>query len=210
MKTGLVQSESTTPTGAAILRAMVDKFTDNHSIIIDKIGYGLGTKDFEVPNVLRVYLGEVEDTLEEEKQFIIETNIDDMNPEIFEFIEKKLFKIGVLDVYKTPIIMKKGRLATKLSILFTAEHRFSVQHILFTETSTAGIREYEVKKTVLQRSFRTIETEYGTVRMKDLFWQGKFIKTKAEYDDCKKLAIQHQVAIQTIYDAIKRKDTHAK
>jgi uncharacterized protein (TIGR00299 family) protein len=210
MKTGLVESESTTPTGAAILKAMVHEFSDTHSITIDKIGYGLGSKDFEVPNVLRVFLGEIDDHLIEEKEYVIETNIDDMNPELYDYIEQKLFDIGVLDVYKTQIIMKKGRPAIKLSVLFKAEQRYSVQQILFTETSTAGIREYEVNKTMLERSFRQLETEFGTVRIKDLFWQNKWIKSKPEYEDCKTLALNNHVSIQRIYDAIKRMDTHAK
>ncbi|MCK8060808.1 MULTISPECIES: nickel pincer cofactor biosynthesis protein LarC [unclassified Fusibacter] len=210
MKTGLVQSESTTPTGAAILKAMVHEFTDIQSINIESIGYGLGTKDFEVPNVLRVFLGEMNESTTTQKQYIIETNIDDMNPEHYEFVEQKLFDAGALDVFKTPIIMKKGRPAVKLSVLFTDDKRFSVQHILFTDTSSAGIREYEVTKTMLDRTFRTIDTEYGPVTVKDLYWQDACVKSKPEYEDCKRLANQHGIPVHVIEEAVKRNNRYAE
>lgn len=208
LKYNLVPFETTTPTGAAILKATVSAYKDEHDMRIHKIGYGLGYKDFEVPNALRVYLGEIEDAPGElviEKQYVMETNIDDMNPEIFTYIEQKLFDAGALDVYKTPIMMKKGRPAVTLSILFSKENREALQKIIFTETSSGGVRETQVAKSMLKRDFVDVETSYGSVKVKNLYYEGKCIKCKPEYEDCARLAHEQGVPIQAIYDAVKKK-----
>jgi len=210
VKMGLVEKEMTTPTGAAILKATVDKFTDIHDFVIEKTGYGLGTRTLDIPNVLRVYLGEfiesqeVEhyETCEYDQQIMIETNIDDMNAELFNYIEERLFEQGALDVYKTPIIMKKGRPAIQLSILMKLEQRSAILETIFNESTSGGVREYSVTKHMMTKSYRVVKTLYGDVQVKDYSRNGQVIKSKAEYEVCARLAKEHKVPIQTIYDAV--------
>lgn len=203
VKTGLVASETTTPTGAAILKATVSEYTDQKALIIDKVGYGLGTKDFKVPNVLRVYLGRMDKTAtKKSQQLMIETNIDDMNNELYEYIEEELFKHDALDVYKTPIIMKKGRPAVKLSVLTEMQNKDKIEEILFKLTTTAGVRSYTVDKVMLKRAFETIHTKYGSISLKKFYYNGELIKSKPEYRECVELAKENNCSIQKIYAAI--------
>lgn len=205
LKYNVVPFETTTPTGAAILKATVNEYNDHHQLVINKIGYGLGFKDFDIPNILRVYLGEIkteQSDLIVEEEFVMSCNIDDMNSELYTYVEDQLFKAGALDVYKTPIIMKKGRPATKLSVLFKGEDRNKLQKILFTETTTAGVRESSVTKYMMKREFVTKTTKYGPIRVKNLYFEGQIVKSKAEYEDCVKLANQHKVGLQDIYKEI--------
>lgn len=205
VKTGLVNSETTTPTGAAILKSTVNRYTEELDFIVEKIGYGLGTKDFEVPNVLRVYLGELnDDEVEEEQQVMIETNIDDMNCELYPYIEEKLLKEGALDVYKTPIVMKKGRPAVKLSVLAFEKDIDELQKIIFEESTTAGIRWYPVRKVMLNRSFEKVNTKYGDIRMKNFYYNNKIIKSKPEFEDCKRLALKFSVSINEVIESAKK------
>ncbi|MCT4596453.1 MAG: nickel pincer cofactor biosynthesis protein LarC [Vallitalea sp.] len=203
---GKVDFETTTPTGAAILKSTVSEFSDNIDFNIIKTGYGLGTKDFNIPNVVRVFLGEEvhsnKTKLITEKQIMIEVNIDDMNPELYSFIENKLFENGALDVYKTNIIMKKGRPAVKLSVLVDNDNLDIIEEILFTETSTLGIREYEIEKKMLSREFDKINTKYGEISIKKGLLNNEVIKTKPEYEDCKAIAEKYNIPIKDVYKEI--------
>jgi len=202
IKSGIVSFETTTPTGAAILAANVSEFTDKIEFTIEKIGYGLGTRDFEIPNVLRVYLGNQYNKEEIDRQFIIETNIDDMNPEIYSYLEERLFEKGALDVFKTAIVMKKGRPAIKLSVLAAEDKENEIQEVIFRETTSFGIRKFAVEKIMLPREFEKVDTKYGQVSIKKAYYQGKFIKYKPEYEDCKTLARENNVAIDKIYKEV--------
>ncbi len=157
IKTGLVNFETTTPTGAAILSANVDDFTDKIAFAIDKIGYGIGNRELDIPNVLRVYLGKEEKKEEIEDQYILETNIDDMNPEFYGYVEERLFEEGALDVFKTPIMMKKGRPALKLSILVDDKREKDILDVIFKETTSIGVRKFKVEK---KSSLREILQRY--------------------------------------------------
>jgi uncharacterized protein (TIGR00299 family) protein len=202
---GRVDSEATTPTGAAILKAMADAFSDDICLNMKKTGYGLGTKDFPIPNVLRVFLA---DSNDEESDYIItenimlETNIDDMNPEMLAYIEEKLFEHGALDVYRTPIVMKKGRLAAKISVLTDNASLDGLEHVLLHETSTLGIRMYRVRKKMFHRRIENISTKYGDIPIKMVLYKGDIIKYKAEYDQCRQMAVRHGVPIHDIYSEI--------
>lgn len=202
---GKVNRETTTPTGAAILKANVSNYTDAVDFNIIKTGYGLGTKDFDIPNVLRVYLAELNDydnkatDLIVEKQIMVEANIDDMNPELYSYIENMLLEKGALDVYKSNIIMKKGRPAIKLSVLTTKNLVEIIEDILFTETTTLGVREYEVIKKMLKRDYEIIDTKYGELTVKKGLRNGNVIKVKPEYEECKVLAMKNEVPITDIY-----------
>ncbi|MEQ8188251.1 MAG: nickel pincer cofactor biosynthesis protein LarC [Candidatus Eremiobacterota bacterium] len=202
VRSGIVPFETTTPTGAAILAENVLEFTDIMDFSIERIGYGLGNRELDIPNVLRVYVGEKKDRDSIEEQYIIEANIDDMNPEFYSFVEERLFEAGALDVFTTPIIMKKGRHAIKLSILTDKTREQDVLDIMFRETTSIGIRKIKVEKIMLKRAFSTVKTIYGDVKIKNSYYDGKIVKYKAEYEDCKRLARENNVPIAHVYREI--------
>jgi len=208
VKTGLVQHEATTPTGAAILVATVDEFTESIDFKIDKVAYGIGQRDVsEVPNVLRVFLSESNNVQEQtklEEAWMLECNIDDMNPEWYDHLFEKLFEAGASDVFLTPIIMKKLRPANKLSVLCPKHLISDLKAIIFTNSTTIGVREYAVTKTVLDRQEKEIETELGTVRIKSSYFQGKEIRFKPEYNDLKALAIKHGLSMNEVEKIISK------
>jgi uncharacterized protein (TIGR00299 family) protein len=207
VRTGAVPFETTTPTGAAILASIAQKFTDKIEIQPDKIGYGVGGRDTDIPNVLRVFLGKSGDAgfiddVERGESLVIECNIDDMVPEIYDSVMEELFEKGARDVYLTPIIMKKSRPAVKISIICEEADRPALEEVLWLRTTTFGLRAYRISKAMLKRDFRTIKTKYGEVRLKTAYYQGKKIKEKPEYEDCKKLAREKGVSIREILEAL--------
>lgn len=208
VRTGLVQHEATTPTGAAILAATVDEFTDSLSLPITKTAYGIGQRDVsEVPNVLRMYLLEDKEVFEDvthENSIVLECNIDDMNPERYEFLLEKLFENGASDAWLSPIIMKKSRPANMVSVLCAANKAGTMKSILFEHSTTLGIREKQVVKNMLRRLEKTIDTEYGEVRIKECFYKGRILRSKPEYDDCKTLALKHNVSVAAIELAVSK------
>ena len=205
VKTGLVQHEATTPTGAAILVAMVDEFTEQVNFKIDKVAYGIGQRDVsDVPNVLRVYLSETADQPNQEDAVMLECNIDDMNPEWYDHLFDKLFEAGASDVFLTPIVMKKSRPAQILSVLCPAKILPEIKAIIFRNSTSIGLREYAVKKTILDRQVKEIETELGKVRIKTSYFQGKEIRFKPEFDDVKKLAAEHGISLNEVEKIISK------
>ena len=142
-----------------------------------------------------------------DKQYIIECNIDDMNSEIYDFLMGRLLENGALDVYFTPIIMKKSRPAIKISILCICDKMKQLQEILFLETTTFGVRSYEVEKNMLKRSFTKVNTIYGSLTVKVGYYEGKKIKSKPEFDECRKIAEELGIPIRDVYnEAIKNMD----
>jgi uncharacterized protein (TIGR00299 family) protein len=207
VKTGLVQHEATTPTGAAILVATVDEFSERIDFQIDKIAYGIGQRDVsEVPNVLRIYLseGKKTDQTSIEEAWMLECNIDDMNPEWYDHLFGKLFDAGASDVFLTPIIMKKSRPANRLSVLCCKNIVPEMKSIIFNNSTTIGIREYPVTKTVLDRQEKEIETELGKVRVKCSYFQGKEVRFKPEFEDLKKMADQHSLSLNEVEKIINK------
>lgn len=199
---GRVNSEATTPTGATIIKANVDVFEEQPSLKIEKIGYGIGHKDFSIPNVLRVFLGEVEEKTARDEEVVLETNIDDMSPEILAYVQERLFAVGVKDVYTTAITTKKNRLGVKLSVLVSPQKEEDAKAVIFKETSSIGLRRYGVEKIALQREIRTIVTSYGAVDVKCTFLEGKPLKYKAEYEQCKALALKQGVPLRSVYESV--------
>ncbi|MCX6222716.1 MAG: nickel pincer cofactor biosynthesis protein LarC [Bacteroidia bacterium] len=202
VKTGLVQHEATTPTGAAILVATVDEFTSEINFPITKTAYGIGQRDVsDVPNVLRVYLSDTEtmaSDLKEESATMIECNIDDMNPERYEFIMEQLFEAGAADAWLTPILMKKSRPANKLSVLCSPEKVNMIKGIIFNHSTSIGLREYTVKKSVLPRVEKAIQTKFGLITIKQSVFEGKIIRSKPEYEECKLIAKQYNISIEEV------------
>jgi len=197
--------ETTTPTGAAILAGLVTKFTDDPAMTIRKTGYGIGKhKDATRPNLLRVFLAENSDCsgLQEDFAEMIECTIDDMNPEFYDWIMEKLFRAGASDVTLTPVIMKKSRPGTVLSVLCPVEHADDIGMILLTETTSLGYRRRQVRKNSLSRKTETLQTRYGQVRIKKSYLGNQLINQKPEYDDCRRLASEQNIPIKQVYEEI--------
>ena len=195
-----IKGELTTPTGAAILSTLTKEFGQIPLMKVDKIGYGAGTKDLAIPNVLRVSLGYLEEaSLDCRQQWILECNIDDMNHELIDYVMDKLFQVGAKDVYLTPIQMKKNRPALKLSVLYDREIEEEVFRVIFTETTSIGIRKYPVEKIMLDRKTKSIETTWGSVNVKLAYYKGQLVNAAPEYEDCKRLAEKTGLPIKQIY-----------
>ncbi len=186
---GGVQGESTTPTGAAILRASVDRFAVPQSFTASAIGYGIGNSDFELPNVLTLLVGELgaraSATAVHRK---IEANIDDMSPEAFEPLIDHLLLLGADDVYFTPIVMKKSRPGTCLSILCRAELQHALVEALLNRSTTIGLRVLPFVKHALPREIETVATSLGPVRIKVVTQPDGRMRWKSEYDDVRRIA----------------------
>jgi len=202
VKLGLVDYEATTPTGAAILAATVDCFSEHMELSIVKTGYGIGQRDGEIPNVLRVYLAEsqtagVEDVLVEEA-VMLECNLDDMNPEHYTHVMDLLFNAGAAEVFFTPVVMKKSRPANVLNVLCDVDSVANMKEILFRETSSIGLREQSLKKSMLRREIVILNTKYGDVEVKRSYWNGKVVNEKPEFEQCRKLAQEHGVTLEEI------------
>jgi uncharacterized protein (TIGR00299 family) protein len=209
VKSGAVSFETTTPTGAAILAVTVNQFTDKVNFIPQKIGYGVGHRDTDIPNVLRIIVGDMreevrdDDDATEQDAWLLECNIDDMNPELYDVVMDALFEKGALDVYLTPIIMKKSRPAVTLNIICDQDKKKDMEEILWMETTTFGLRSHRISKAMLKREFSTVETKYGPVSIKHACFRGRRIKSKPEYEDCKKLAKIKGVSIKEIMDLMR-------
>ncbi len=201
VRSGGVDSEATTPTGAAILAHYADEFIENPAYKAGRIGYGIGHKDFAIPNVLRVFIAEGTEQLSEGTEqlskaagldhginYLIECNIDDMNPEDYEVLMEQLFDAGALDVYIQPIIMKKSRPGHIISVLSRADEREALVLKVLEHSSSFGLRVFPVEKYMLHRSIVAVKTVYGEVRVKYGCRNGRPVKMKAEYEDCRRLA----------------------
>jgi pyridinium-3,5-bisthiocarboxylic acid mononucleotide nickel chelatase len=195
-----IKKELTTPTGAAMIGFYADKFGSFPAMKIVSDGYGAGDHIIpEMPNMLRVVLGETCDEQGEEL-VLIESNIDDMNPEFYEGTMESLFKAGALDVYLTPIIMKKSRPANKVSVLSTETNRSAMTEILLQETTSFGVRFYRVGRTTLERELKTVKTTWGPVIIKIGRLQGKVLQVSPEYEDCKKIASKKKILVKQVYE----------
>ena len=197
-----IEGEMVTPTGAAILTTLAqptDKFPEMH---LKKIGYGAGKTEFPYPNLLRILIGEakIESLPELEYLTILEANIDDMNPEIYTYLFDLLFKKGALDVFLTPIIMKKNRPANMLSVLTCEENILQLSNIILRETSTFGLRQRKIQRRKLERQIEKIETKFGSVNVKIGRIGDEIVQVAPEYDDCAILAQKNNRPLKEIYD----------
>lgn len=196
--------ELTTPTGAAFVRALAEPVYDlPRNFCSSKIAYGAGTRELPIPNVLRVYFGECESFGSGEYE-IIETNIDDMEPQIFGYLYDELLSKGALDVWTIPIYMKKNRPAIKLSVLIDSAFEKDIAKILFKETTSIGFRVIKVDyRLEAARKEVTVTTKYGDVRGKVSVYDGEIVSLSVEYEDCKKLAKKLAVPLKKVrYEAI--------
>ncbi|HZK11200.1 MAG TPA: nickel pincer cofactor biosynthesis protein LarC [Atribacterota bacterium] len=208
---GGIESEMITPTGAAIIGTLAKSFGERPLMKIERTGYGAGEKEFTIPNLLRVSIGEKilkdenpKDDYVSDEAMLIETNIDDMNPEFYDYIMDKLFTQGALDVFLTPIQMKKNRPAHMLSIIVYKQNLKEMLEVLFSESTTLGVRLREIKRLRLDQQNFIAETKYGKIKIKVAMFKGEIKNIAPEYEDCKKMAKQHQVPLKEVYDEAKK------
>ena len=201
-----MESETVTPTGAAIVRTLGKKFGDQPAMTIESIGYGAGQKEFiNRPNLFRVILGAPDSFLQTEEMLVIETNIDDMNPQFYDHAMDRLFATGARDVFLTPIQMKKNRPATLLSVIAEPRDREKLVRIIFQETSTIGIRCYPVSRMILKRESKKVKTPFGEVTVKVIGQPDGSKRFTPEYDELKRLAKAKKLPLKLIYDEVMRR-----
>lgn len=196
-----VQSELTTPTGAAFAKSLVSSFGAFPSATMKEIGYGAGSKDFDFPNVLRVIQFETQSKKQDEVQ-VIECQIDDMTPESLGHFMDIALERGALDIYYTPVFMKKGRPSTQLSLICKTKNATEFENLILHETSSLGVRTYKVQRNILNREFRKLDTQYGKISVKFALQEGKILKMKPEYEDVKQFAERFERPIYVIHNEI--------
>jgi len=191
---GAEQVELVTPTGALLISGYAHEFGPIPAMRVNRIGYGAGTRDFpRTPNVLRVLLGELDAAAPSQSVVVIEAEIDDMNPQIFGVLMDRLLADGALDVFYTSIQMKKNRPGTLLTVIGSPGHRDRLTATIFRETTTIGVRYREMARECLDRESVTVTTDLGSVRIKVARRQGELLNAAPEFDDCVRLAAEHQV-----------------
>jgi len=196
-----LDKETVTPTGAVLLTTLVESFGEIPPMTLESIGYGAGSRDLPIPNLLRVIIGEgiQQDHATLDALVQLETNIDDLNPEIYNYVMDQLFQSGALDVFLIPIQMKKNRPGTLLQVLARTSDVAELRKIIFKETTTIGIRQQHIERYALDRELRKVLTPFGEVQVKIAQLGGGKVKVAPEYEDCRKLAQDHKVPIQEIY-----------
>lgn len=203
-----VQKELVTPTGAAIVATLCDVFGPQPAMSVSAIGYGAGTADLEgQPNVVRIMVGEsTEKTAAgyDEEIAVIEANLDDMNPQIYGYFLDKALGSGALDVYTTPVQMKKNRPGTLLTVLCKPQDASALMELIFAETTTFGVRTYRAQRKALPREWVKVGTEFGDVRMKVSRVNGRILHVTPEFEDCRKLAEEKKVALQRVMESARQ------
>jgi hypothetical protein len=200
-----IQGELLTPTGAAIITTVCTEFGPIPRMTTDVTGYGAGTRQYEnFPNVLRVMLGDTEgDGAIDERLWMIETNIDDMSPQLLGHVMDRAFELGALDCYFTPVQMKKNRPGVLLSVLCAGEQKETFMKLLFTETTTLGVRSYEVERRALRRSLVRVETEYGPIDVKVAHLNGHVVNEMPEFEQVRAAAVKAGVPVKLVEDAVR-------
>ena len=219
-----VQKELITPTGAALLRMLSPTFGQQPPMLVETIGYGAGTRNpAGFPNVLRLNIGQTREAVaplaqqstpqaahapgththahNAETVTVLETALDDLSPQVLAHVAERAFEKGALDVMLTPVIMKKGRPGTLLTILCNPSESHAIEYLLLRETSTLGVRSREDRRSCLERSFRTVETPFGEIRMKIGTLAGKEMNVAPEFEDCRAAAREHHVPVKLVQQA---------
>jgi uncharacterized protein (DUF111 family) len=209
---GAVPFEATTPTGAAILVASANGFTNTMDFSIERVGYGIGHKDGPIPNLLRVFLATrttapntapaTPSSGDHGTAIVLECNLDDMTGETTGYVLERLLAAGAGDAWITPIVMKKSRPAMILSALCLPEREAALVDIFLRETTTLGLRRREVGKLVLDRTTEEIATTFGSVRVKTGWLDGRALKSKAEHDDLRRIATERGLPLREVEQAV--------
>ena len=198
-----IQAELVTPTGAAIVKTLAKRFASFPPMRIEKAGYGAGSRDFPGhANVVRLTLGdaqpEPEATTSQETITVLEANLDDLNPQVFGYVMDRLLEEGALDALGMPVQMNKNRPGMLLSVLCRPEDAAKLTHLLFTETSTLGVRRRDEQRQVLNRKWVTVATTWGDVRLKVASMNGTITNYAPEYEDCRRIAAEHHVPLKSV------------
>jgi len=197
--------ELTTPTGAVLASTLGSSFGPLPQMKIDRIAYGAGDRDFPGrPNVLRLMIGELAAQYDEDLSVVIETNIDDMNPQVYGHLMEKLMAAGAQDVYLTPIIMKKGRPAVLLTVLTEQAMADALLAMLFRETTSIGVRIRETGRKKLSRESVDVATPYGTARVKVSRLGSDVLTATPEYEDCRRIADERNLPLKTVMEVVKK------
>ena len=198
-----IKGELLTPTGAAIITTVCSEFGALPHLKLEQTGYGAGTREYEnFPNVLRVMIGETQDEQRNDAHlWMLETNVDDMSPQVFGHVMERAFELGALDCYFTPIQMKKSRPGVLLSLLCRDDEREKLLDLLFSETTTLGIRSYQVDRRALERRTVRVETQYGPIDVKVAALNGHIAKEMPEYEQCRMAARAANVPLRVVEDA---------
>jgi len=201
-----IPHELVTPTGAAIVVALAESFGRMPDMIVEKSGYGAGQRELEsIPNLLRIITGTAVDHQAGRRQdsiVIVETCIDDMNPEVFGFLMDRLFAEGALDVYWVPIFMKKNRPGTMVQVLCRPDRKEAVIDRILSETTSSGVRFYDVQRRILKREQLEVDTLYGRVQVKQIVNPDGSKRLVPEYEVCKKIALEKDIPLRIVYESI--------
>ena len=196
---GAVQKELVTPTGALIATTYASSFGPIPAMSVEQVGYGAGDRDNpQTPNVLRVLIGRAADRPGTERVSVVECEIDDMNPQIFGVAMERLYAAGALEVFYTPVQMKKNRPGTLLTVVVSAEKRGAITEVIFRETTTIGLRHHEVERECLARETVTVSTPLGEVRFKVSSRDGRAITATPEFEDCARIAAANNLAVRDV------------
>jgi hypothetical protein len=200
-----VQSELTTPTGAAIVATLASSFGPLPSMAIERIGYGAGQRDLEQqPNLLRLLLGTMQQAETSPQVWVVETNLDDISGELIGHAISRLWDAGVLDVFTTAIQMKKNRPGVTLSALCNAADLDAVEAILFSETTTLGVRRWPVYRNVLRRKGHTVDTPWGKIDGKVGWNANSPPRFSPEFESCRKVALENNVPLRVVYETAQK------
>jgi uncharacterized protein (TIGR00299 family) protein len=200
-----LEGETITPTGAAIIRTLGRTFGHQPNMTIEKIGYGAGNKDFvNRPNLFRLVLGAGGAPWTNEEMLVIETNIDDMNPEFYDYVLDRLFAVGARDVFMSPVQMKKNRPGTLIRVIAEPKDREVLAEVLLSETSTIGVRYYTVGRMILKRAPANVRTRFGTVRVKVIEAPDGTQRATPEYEDLKRIAAAKKISLKALHDEVIR------
>lgn len=200
---GGVPYEATTPTGAAILTALAERFEPNVGMIPRRVGHGVGSREGAVPNLLRVVLGDpLPGRLEELS--LLECGIDDMSPELYPYLLERLLAVGARDAWIAPLVMKKGRAGILVSVLCDGRNEEAMTSLLFRETTTLGVRRSGVSRTALERSIRSLHTPYGPVPVKVALQPDGTRRAKPEYEVCRTIALEQGLPLRELYRELER------
>lgn len=200
------KSELVTPTGAAIIKTLAKDFGSLPEFVVEHSGYGAGQRNLDIPNLLQIIIGKKKkkpENLQSKTFTMIETNIDDMNPELYPYLSDKLYQLGALEVYLCPAQMKKNRPGTILHVIVPKEQEITVVKAIFEETTTIGVRFYPIQRYELAREITHLKTKYGTIRIKVSKWGEKILNASPEYEDCRQAALKANVPLKLVYEESK-------